>query len=207
MFVAQFGCAVVFEERSGIARDYRLNHLIRVPEVRLIGSGDGSDGGESVVMDTRDALELARERGLDLVEVGPNQSPPVVKLLDYGRFKFVQAKKAKEARKSQAKTELRSVRLSPKIGQHDIEAKIRKVRELLGEGAKVRVFVRMRGRENQHPEVAVKVLRRVAESVASEAKLEKAPTVEQRAISIVLAPGGGQPVGAASGSGESNAKD
>ena len=197
MFVARSYRAGVIKECSGIAKDYRLNHLIRVPEVRLIGSGDGNDeDAESVVMETRDALVLARERGLDLVEVGPNQSPPVVKLLDYGRFKFVQSKKAKEARKSQVKTELRAVRLSPKIGQHDIEAKIRKVRELLNDGAKVRVFVRMRGRENQHPEVAVKVLRKVAEAVANEAKLEKAPTVEVRAISIVLAPSANQPVAA-----------
>ena len=197
MYVACSYRAEVIKECSGIAKDYRLNHLIRVPEVRLIGSGDGNDeDAESVVMETRDALVLARERGLDLVEVGPNQSPPVVKLLDYGRFKFVQSKKAKEARKSQVKTELRAVRLSPKIGQHDIEAKIRKVRELLNDGAKVRVFVRMRGRENQHPEVAVKVLRKVAEAVANEAKLEKAPTVEVRAISIVLAPSANQPVAA-----------
>jgi translation initiation factor IF-3 len=200
MLVAQTHRAVVIKECAGIAKDYRLNHLIRVPEVRLIGSGDGTDEeAESVVMETRDALALARDRGLDLVEVGPNQSPPVVKMLDYGRFKFVQSKKAKEARKSQVKTELRAVRLSPKIGQHDIEAKIRKVKELLGGGAKVRVFVRMRGRENQHPEVAVKVLKKVAEAVANEAKLEKPPTVEVRAISIVLAPGASQPVGASSG--------
>jgi len=205
MFVAQNDCALVFKERSGIAKDYRLNHLIRVPEVRLIGSGDGSDEAESVVLETRDALALARERDLDLVEVGPNQSPPVVKLLDYGRFKFEQQKKAKEARKSQVKTELRAVRLSPKIGQHDIEAKIRKVRELLNDGAKVRVFVRMRGRENQHPEVAVKVLKKVAEAVANEAKLEKPPTVEVRAISIVLAPGASQPVGASAGNDNSDA--
>ncbi len=173
--------------------------------MRLIGSGDGNDGAESVVMETRDAITLARERGVDLVEVGPNQSPPVVKLLDYGRFKFEISKKAKEARKSQVKTELRAVRLSPKIGEHDIQAKIRKVRELLAGGAKVRVFVRMRGRENQHPEVAVKVLKRVAEAVANEAKLEKAPTVEVRAISIVLAPGASLPVGASPGNNESNA--
>ena len=109
MFMARTCRVEVIKECSGIAKDYRLNHLIRVPEVRLIGSGDGNDeDAESVVMETRDALALARERGLDLVEVGPNQSPPVVKLLDYGRFKFVQSKKAKEARKSQVKTELRA---------------------------------------------------------------------------------------------------
>ncbi len=167
--------------------------------MRLIGSGgDGEEGADAVVLETREALEIARDQGLDLVEVSPNQNPPVVKLLDYGRFKFVQAKKAKEAKKHQVKNVQREVRLRPKIGQHDIESKIRKVKQLLNEGAKVKVTVMLRGRENQHPEIAVKVLRRVAEAVAEEAKLEKAPTVEQRALSIVLAPSTGQPVGAAS---------
>ena len=134
------------------------------------------------------------------MEVSPNQNPPVVKLLDYGRFKFMQAKKAKEAKRNQVKNVQREVRLRPKIGQHDIESKIRKVKQLLNEGAKVKVTVMLRGRENQHPEIAVKVLRCVAEAVAEEAKLEKAPTVEQRALSIVLAPSTSRPVGAASGS-------
>ena len=141
---------------------------------------------------------MAEEQGLDLVEVAPNQSPPVCKILDYGRFKFVQAKKAKEARKSQVRTVQREVRLRPKTGEHDVQAKIRKVRSLLGEGAKVKVSVLLRGREHTHPEIAVKVLRRVAEAVAADAKLERPPTMEQRALSIVLAPAA-QPVGAGAG--------
>ena len=165
-----------------------------------MSGGDGDNGADAVVLETREALEIARDQGLDLVEVSPNQNPPVVKLLDYGRFKFMQAKKAKEAKRNQVKNVQREVRLRPKIGQHDIESKIRKVKQLLNEGAKVKVTVMLRGRENQHPEIAVKVLRRVAEAVAEEAKLEKAPTVEQRAMSIVLAPSTGRPVGAASGS-------
>ena len=188
-----------FEECPNIAREYRINHLIRAREVRLIGSGtDGEEGADAVVLETREALELAREQGLDLVEVSPNQNPPVVKLLDYGRFKFVQSKKAKEAKKHQVKNVQREVRMRPKIGQHDIDSKIRKVKQLLNEGAKVKVTVMLRGRENQHPEIAVKVLRRVAESVTEEAKLEQAPKVEQRSLSIVLAPATGQPVGASS---------
>lgn len=103
----------------------------------------------------------------------------------------MQAKKAKEAKRNQVKNVQREVRLRPKIGQHDIDSKIRKVKQLLNEGAKVKVTVMLRGRENQHPEIAVKVLRRVAEAVAEEAKLEKAPTVEQRSLSIVLAPSTG----------------
>lgn len=145
------------------------------------------------------ALVLAEENGLDLVEVSPNQNPPVCKLLDYGRFKFVQAKKAKEARKTQARNEQREVQLTPRIGEHDIEAKIKTVRGLLTDGAKVKVAVKFRGREITHPDLAVKVLRRVAEAVAAEAKLEKPPTMEARSLSIILSPAGAQPVGAATG--------
>jgi translation initiation factor IF-3 len=132
------------------------------------------------------------------VEVSPNQSPPVCKLLDYGRFKFVQAKKAKEARRTQVRTEQREVQLSTRIGEHDMEAKIRTVRDLLVDGAKVKVSVKFRGREITHPDLAVKVLRRMAEAVALSAKLERAPTMEARSLSIILAPAG-QPVGAGAG--------
>lgn len=171
--------------------------------MRIIGAT--GDGNESVVLPIQDAFGMARDQGLDLVEVAPNQSPPVCKLLDYGRFKFVQAKKAREARKSQVRNVQREVRMRPKIGDHDIQAKVRKVKSLLGEGAKVKVTVMLRGRENTHPEIAVRVLRRVAEAVASEAKLEKPPTVEQRSLSIVLAPGSQPIVNTASGDSGNNA--
>ena len=141
---------------------------------------------------------MAEEQGLDLVEVAPNQSPSVCKILDYGRFKFVQAKKAKEARKSQARTVQREVRLRPRTGDHDVQAKIRKVKALLGDGAKVKVSVMLRGREHTHPEIAVRVLRRVAEAVAAEAKLERPPVKEQRSLSILLAPAT-QPAAAGAG--------
>ena len=156
-------------------------------------------------MPIQDAIRLADEEGLDLVEVAPNQSPPVCRLLDYGRFKFIQAKKAKEARRaSRGTNQQREVRLRPRISDNDIQSKIRTVKGLLAEGAKVRVAVLLRGRENTHPEVAMKVLRRVAEGVASEARLERPPTREARSISIVLAPvaGAGQsPQAVASSSG------
>lgn len=167
--------------------------------------GDGTN--ESVVVPLERALVLAEDNGLDLVEVSPNQTPPVCKLLDYGRFKFVQAKKAKEARRTQVRTEQREVQLTPRIGEHDIEAKIRTVRDLLVDGAKVKVSVKFRGREITHPDLAVKVLRRVAEAVASAAKLERAPTMEARSLSIILAPAGNQPVGAAAGGKVPNAED
>ena len=145
--------------------------------------------GDSEVMTTDEALRLAEEQGLDLVEVGPNQSPPVVRVLDYGRFKYIQAKKEKEARRaSKGATQQREVRMSPVISDNDVQQRIRVVRKLLDEGAKVRVAVVFRGRQQTHPEIAMRVLRNVAEGVKDVAKLERAPTMESRALAIVLAP-------------------
>ncbi|MDA1279118.1 MAG: translation initiation factor IF-3 [Chloroflexi bacterium] len=163
-----------------------MNRRIRAEEVRVIR---GEDATNSVVMSIRDALELADGEGLDLVEVGPNQVPPVCRLLDYGRFKFKQNKKQKEARKiSRSASRQKEVRLSPVMSDNDIETKIKTTKHLLAEGAKVRVFVRFRGRQHAHPEIAMKVLRKVAEGVATVAKLEKPPGMEGRVLSILLAP-------------------
>ena len=140
-------------------------------------------------MSVRDALHMAQDEGLDLVEVGPNQNPPVCRLLDYGRFKFIQSKKQREARKvSRSASKQKEVRLSPVMSDNDIETKIKMTKNLLAEGAKVRVFVRFRGRQRAHPEIAMKVLRKVAEGVATVAKLEKPPGMEGRVLSILLAP-------------------
>jgi translation initiation factor IF-3 len=140
-------------------------------------------------MHIRDALEMAEDEGLDLVEVGPNQSPPVCRLLDYGRFKFIQSKKQREARMvSRSASKQKDVRLSPVMSDNDVETKIKMTKKLLAEGAKVRVFVRFRGRQRAHPEIAMKVLRKVAEGVATVAKLEKPPGMEGRVLSILLAP-------------------
>jgi translation initiation factor IF-3 len=130
----------------------------------------------------------------------------VCRLLDYGRFKFVQSKKAREAKKGRARSAFREVRLRPRIGDHDIEAKTRRVRDLLGEGAKVKVSVFFRGREITHPELAVRLLRRVAEAVATDAKLERAPQMEARSLSIILAPAGGRASGGRPEAGESDAE-
>ncbi len=163
-----------------------MNRRIRADQVRVIR---GEDSSESVVMGIRDAIDLAQREGLDLVEVGPNQNPPVCRLLDYGRFKFIQSKKQREARKvSRSTSKQKEVRLSPVMSDNDIETKIKVTKTLLGEGAKVRVFVRFRGRQRAHPEMAMKVLRKVAEGVASVAKLEKPPGMEGRVLSILLSP-------------------
>ena len=172
--------------RVNIAKEFRVNRRIRADEVRVIR---GEDSTESVVMSIRDAIDMAEGEGLDLVEVGPNQSPPVCRILDYGRFKYIQGKKQREARKvSRSASKQKEVRLSPVMSDNDIETKIKMTKNLLSEGAKVRVFVRFRGRQRAHPEIAMKVLRKVAEGVATVAKLEKPPGMEGRVLSILLAP-------------------
>ncbi len=140
-------------------------------------------------MPIRDALTLARERELDLVEVAPNSVPPVCRLLDYGKFRYIQSTKEREMRRSTKTSSMRQVRMRTRIGRHDIDAKERLIERLLGEGAKVRVSVMFRGREIVHPELAVKLLRGVAESLKDKARVEQAPSLEGRMMSIILVPG------------------
>ena len=167
-----------------IAREYRVNERIRVPQVRVIDER----GEQFGVMAVADALALAREHDLDLVEVAPNSDPPVCRLLDYGKFRYLQSTKEREMRKSHKNVGLREVRFRPRIGRHDIEAKERLVLKLLGEGNKVKVSVMHRGRELDHRELSIALLKQVHEAVKDEAKLELAPKQEGRLISIVLAP-------------------
>jgi translation initiation factor IF-3 len=150
------------------------------------------DGEQSGVMTLRDALNMAQERDMDLVEVAPGADPPVCRLLDYGRFRYVQTKKERESRKSQKSTELREVRFRPAIGVHDLEAKTRTIHKLLTAGSKVKVSVVFRGRSITHPELGVGLLKKVAEGLQDETKLEKAPSMEGRMMSIILAPLGRQ---------------
>ena len=169
---------------SSIAKEYRVNDRIRVPEVRVV-----DEAGEPIgVMTTTQALNLAREHDLDLVEVAPNSDPPVCRLLDYGKFRYLQSTKEREMRKTQKTTTLREVRFRPKIGIHDIQAKERLVHRLLAEGSKVKVSVMFRGREIDHPELAVNLLKQVNDVLKDEAKLEQAPKLEGRFMSIILAP-------------------
>lgn len=133
-------------------------------------------------------MDLAREHDLDLVEVAPNSVPPVCRLLDYGKFRYLQSTKEREMRKSQKTNTLREVRFRPRIGRHDIESKERLVHKLLGEGNKVKVSVMFRGRESDHPEIAINLLKQVHDFLKDEAKLEQAPNLEGRFMSIILAP-------------------
>ena len=144
------------------------------------------NGGQLGVVPTREALQLAQERELDLVEVAPNSEPPVCRLLDYGRFRYLQTKREREARRTRKTVELAEVRFRPRIGIHDREAKVRNIRKLLDGGDKVKVSVMFRGREITHPELGVTILKGVAEALQDVAKLERPPTMEGRFLSITL---------------------
>jgi translation initiation factor IF-3 len=134
------------------------------------------------------AREIARERGYDIVEVAPQSVPPVCRLLDYGKFKYEQTKKEREARKRQKSVFLREVRLRPKIGEHDIEFKTRIIKKLLAEGDKVKVSVLFRGREITHPELGKELLENVAKELGETAIVERAPVMDMRRMIMILSP-------------------
>ena len=169
------------------ARETRVNERIRAREVRLI-----DEEGQMVgVMTSGQALAMARERGLDLVEVSPMAVPPVCKLMDYGRFKYEQSKKENEARKHQKVSELKEIRLSPRTDDHDLTVKGRKIEEFLGEGDKVKVGVRFRGRELAHPEIGRHLLDKILEGLKGIAVVERPPLMEGKIMSMIVsrAPG------------------
>lgn len=152
--------------------------------MRLIGE----TGEQLGVMPLFKAREVARERGYDLVEVAPQSVPPVCRLLDYGKFKYEQTKKEREARKRQKSVFLREVRLRPKIGEHDIEFKTRIIQKLLNEGDKVKVSILFRGREITHPELGKELLDRVAKELGEKATVERAPIMDARRMIMILSP-------------------
>ena len=142
-------------------------------------------------MPTRQAVQAAEERGLDLVEVAPSANPPVCRLMDYGKFRYVATRREREARKdskTKSSNELREVRMKTRIGEHDRSAKTRQVKRLLEEGSKVKVTVMFRGREITHPEIGMALLRLVAEDLADDARMEKPPAFEGRFLTMILTP-------------------
>jgi len=155
--------------------------------VRLI-----DENGEMIgVMPTQRALDIARERNLDLVEVQPNAIPPVCKLMDYGRYKYEQAKKENEARKNQKTITLKEIRLSPRTDEHDIDVKTRKIQEFLADGDRVRVSVKFRGAEMRHPDIGRKLLDGIADVLKGSAVIERSPIMEGKMMSMIVsrAPG------------------
>ena len=172
------------EVNNNIIKNLRVNERIIAREVRLVGE----KGEQLGVMTLRQALETAKKDNVDLVEVAPTAAPPVCRLLDYGKYKYEQTKKERELRRSQRASLLREVRLRPKIGNHDFEAKTRSVRRLLDGGDKVKVTVRFRGREITHPELGLKLLQRMAESMREVASIDRQPSMLNKWMSIILSP-------------------
>ena len=162
----------------------RVSEDIRVPQVRLIDQ----DGEMLGVMTARDALMRAYDAGLDLLEISPNAVPPVVKILDYGKYKYEQQKKANEARKKQKVVEIKEVKVRPNIDDHDYDVKMRQMKSFIGEGDKVKVTLRFRGREMAHQDLGIKVLERIRVELGETIKVEQMPRLENRQMIMVLAP-------------------
>lgn len=175
------------EEKLISANEFRVNEGIRVPEVRLIGP----DGGNVGVVPIRQALQIARDAELDLVEVSPNATPPVCRVMDFGKFIYERAKKEREARKSQTKIEVKEIRLRPKTNEAHRDFKVDDARRWLNQGHKVRVTVKFRGREMDYPEIALEDLKEIAQDLSDIAVIEVPPQMEGRTMLVVLAPGKG----------------
>jgi translation initiation factor IF-3 len=173
-----------FDRRPPERDSTRINERIRVPEVRLI-----DENGEQVgIVPTNEALERARERDLDLVEVAPGSKPPVCRILDYSKYKYEQEQKAKAARKHQQQVNVREIKLRPKIAQHDYETKRGHVERFLKQQDKVKVTIMFRGREQSHPERGRMLLDRLLEDVSEIGVLEQPPLQEGRNMTMLLGP-------------------
>ncbi len=166
---------------------HRVNRRIRVPEVRVIGA----DGAQLGVQRTDEALRLAEQAGLDLVEVSPKAMPPVCKIMDYGKFKYENAKKTKDARKHQSTTTTKEIKFRPKTDDHDFDFKVKHIRRFLQEGNKAKLAVIFRGREIVHPETGQDVLKRVVAATSDIAQVEQMPMMEGRRMLMIIAPRAG----------------
>ena len=162
----------------------RVNEMISVPSVRLIDA-EGENHG---VVSTSQAMEMAVEAGLDLVEISPQSDPPVCKILDFGKYKYEAQKRKNEARKKQKTIDVKEIKMRPNIDVHDYDVKMRSIHKFLGEGDKVKVTMRFRGREMAHQELGMKVLERVRDDVGEMAKVEQLPKLEGRQMIMVMAP-------------------
>ena len=183
------GCIRVFYLSNGGATviskvEHELNEEIRDKEIRLIGD----DGEQMGIMSPAEALHIAEEKGLDLVKMSPQAVPPVCKLMDYGKFRFEQGKREKEAKKNQHVVEIKEIRMSPGIDVGDFNTKLKNAQKFLADGNRVKVSVRFRGREMAHTDIGKDLLVRFAEQCAEVATLDKEPQLEGRSMSIFLSP-------------------
>ncbi|MEX2442376.1 MAG: translation initiation factor IF-3 [Alkalispirochaeta sp.] len=167
-------------------QDLRTNEAIRVREVRLIGT----EGEQLGIVPTLEALQMAREHEVDLVEVAPQAKPPVCKLLDYGKFKFEQEKNNRESRKKQKLLKMKEVRMQPKIESHDLEFKTKHIKDFLEQGSKVKVTIRFRGRELAHTELGKDVLEKILDMLDTPYNVDRRPAMEGRFMSMILSPSG-----------------
>lgn len=161
----------------------RINHRIRVPEIRVILEEE-----QLGIMPTHEALRLAEEKGLDLVEISPRAFPPVCRIMDYGKYKYEEAKKKQQQRKKASTVETKEIKFRPKTEEHDMDFKVKHVRRFLEGGNKVRLAVVFRGREITHPQTGMKVLNRVVELCSDIATVEATPNMEGRRMIMVIAP-------------------
>jgi translation initiation factor IF-3 len=181
------GLPLFSKERRISANEYRVNESIRVAEVRLIGPT-----GENIgVVSTRDALKMAREAELDLVEIAPNSAPPVCRITDFGKFLFEKDKKEREARKAQTKIEIKEIRLRPKTNEAHRDFKVDDARRWLEHNMKVRVTIRFRGREITYPEIALEDLKEIAQNLSEVSTVEQPPAIDGRNMTMMLAPSKG----------------
>ena len=164
--------------------NYQINDEIRDPELRVISE----TGEQRGIMSSEAALALSEERDLDLVKIAPGSNPPVCKLMDYGKYRFEQSKREKEAKKNQHVIEVKEIRMSPSIGENDFNTKLKNGQKFLREGDRVKVTVRFRGREMAHTNIGEQLLRKFAEQCAEIANLDKQPKLEGRNMSMFLSP-------------------
>ena len=161
-----------------------INEQIRDKEIRLIDE----EGNQLGVLSARDAQKIADEKHLDLVKIAPTAKPPVCKIMDYGKYRFDQAKKEKEAKKKQKTVDIKELRLSPSIDTHDVQVKVKKAIEFLKNGDKVKISIRFRGREIGHSKTAVTILENFANDISEYGVVDKAPKMEARSLVMLLAP-------------------
>lgn len=164
--------------------DHQLNEEIRDKEIRLIGA----DGAQLGIVSAAQANEMAEEQGMDLVKISPNAVPPVCKIMDYSKYCFDQKKREKEAKKNQRVVEIKEIRMSPSIDTNDLETKVRSAQKFLGDGNRVKVSVRFRGREMAHTNLGEKLLVEFAQSCSEIANMEKNPKLEGRFMAMFLTP-------------------
>jgi len=176
------------KSKSGSSDDLRINYRIRARDVRVIGA----DGSQLGIMDLRKAIELAQTQGLDLAEVSPGSVPPVCKILDYGKHKYQIKKKAKQAKKNQVVTVMKEIQFRPQTDTHDVEHKVKHIREFLGDGNKVRVSIRFRGREAAHAAIGHTLLKQVVDMVGTSGIVIQSPKMEGKILSLLFAPAPGQ---------------